>query len=612
MNKGLVQDEITGPALIFDDISETDYDGYDKYRAAALSALGIISGKGDNKFDPYAAITRQEAAVLLNNLYWFLQNGGTVYTYEGSRDYRYTDDNNIAEWASYAVYNMRYINVMNGVGNNIFAPKSVFNHQQTIVSLMNMLKYLYPNEYLSLYITVTEPAPKPEPVFDVPPPMPEPAIPPAYVPISAPNPAIVPPLPKNENQMPAQPNTQANTNNSRTPRHEDLTYPSGVKAIVVLDNKPIRENPSEDARIISRVNKGDIFSIGIKRHIIISANGKDDDEVWFYKNEGTKGWIFAGTMGLGLSDGNVKIYDGSNSGSASQRPTGNSSNTGTSVNRTYSVLTISDTATSGYNPLIYHKVGPGPTFFYEEHSYTDSSGFCHVSCIKCGYKPKLSGNEEVIYIKTDINDFLDILQTGLDIAGLIPVIGEPIDGANAIIYLMRGDKLNAALSSISMIPIAGWASTGGKVTLKVVDNADDAAKIIARVGKTATKLDNIVNISRTHNKILSNVIGSSRSFDNVNDLNKFLGSAGSGRAWHHIVPQSSIGKNGITAKMVHNTDNIINIPKDSHEIINGIYAGGSIRHGLDSGRLRDLLGGGSFDEQFRNGIDILKMAEIFP
>ena len=58
----LVSDEITGPALIFNDISETDYDGYDKYRAAALSDLGIISGKGDTKFDPYASITRQGVA----------------------------------------------------------------------------------------------------------------------------------------------------------------------------------------------------------------------------------------------------------------------------------------------------------------------------------------------------------------------------------------------------------------------------------------------------------------------------------------------------------------------------------------------------------------------
>ena len=33
---------------------------------------------------------------------------------------------------------------------------------------------------------------------------------------------------------------------------------------------------------------------------------------------------------------------------------------------------------------------------------------------------------------------------GLDIVGLIPVVGEVADGANAMIYLAEGDKVNAA------------------------------------------------------------------------------------------------------------------------------------------------------------------------
>jgi hypothetical protein len=57
----------------------------------------------------------------------------------------------------------------------------------------------------------------------------------------------------------------------------------------------------------------------------------------------------------------------------------------------------------------------------------------------------------------------------LDIGGLIPVIGEPLDGVNAAIYLARGDEVNAALSVTSMVPIVGWVSTGGKLVNKTID-----------------------------------------------------------------------------------------------------------------------------------------------
>ncbi|QTD39540.1 hypothetical protein [Sporosarcina sp. Te-1] len=67
------------------------------------------------------------------------------------------------------------------------------------------------------------------------------------------------------------------------------------------------------------------------------------------------------------------------------------------------------------------------------------------------------------------NTWLDGLQLGLDVFGLIPVIGEPADGINAIIYAARGDTVNATLSVGGMIPFAGWASTGGKPVLKGTD-----------------------------------------------------------------------------------------------------------------------------------------------
>ncbi len=62
----------------------------------------------------------------------------------------------------------------------------------------------------------------------------------------------------------------------------------------------------------------------------------------------------------------------------------------------------------------------------------------------------------------------DVIHTGLDVVGLIPGVGEIADGANALIYLAEGDKVNAAISAAAMIPGAGMAATGAKYGKKVV------------------------------------------------------------------------------------------------------------------------------------------------
>lgn len=79
---------------------------------------------------------------------------------------------------------------------------------------------------------------------------------------------------------------------------------------------------------------------------------------------------------------------------------------------------------------------------------------------------------EVIYKENDQvdapqeNKVLDGIQLGLDILGLIPVVGEVADGVNGIIYTARGDMLNAGLSFGSMIPFVGWGTTGAKFVNK--------------------------------------------------------------------------------------------------------------------------------------------------
>ncbi|WP_418648819.1 hypothetical protein ACNQFN_11140 [Thauera butanivorans] len=59
----------------------------------------------------------------------------------------------------------------------------------------------------------------------------------------------------------------------------------------------------------------------------------------------------------------------------------------------------------------------------------------------------------------------------LDVVGLIPVVGEIADGANALIYLAEGDTVNAALSAAAMVPGLGMAATGAKVGKRAVGAA---------------------------------------------------------------------------------------------------------------------------------------------
>ena len=108
---------------------------------------------------------------------------------------------------------------------------------------------------------------------------------------------------------------------------------------------------------------------------------------------------------------------------------------------------------------------------------------------------KVEYKEETITVeKPKENKFLDSLQFGLDLVGLIPVVGEVADGANGLIYTARGDMLNAGLSFSAMIPVVGMASTGGKLALKgskAIEKAQDASKAVDNVQDGAKVTDQL-------------------------------------------------------------------------------------------------------------------------
>lgn len=84
-------------------------------------------------------------------------------------------------------------------------------------------------------------------------------------------------------------------------------------------------------------------------------------------------------------------------------------------------------------------------------------------------------------VSDDPGLFSGIGHSVLDVVGLVPVIGEPADAANAAWYTAEGDYTNAALSAAAMVPIAGWVATGGKLGIrgvKAVRSVDGARAFV--------------------------------------------------------------------------------------------------------------------------------------
>lgn len=97
-----------------------------------LAGLGIINGVGEGLFAPDSFITRQEAATILSRIAGFA--GMTV---DSSSDL-FADDAEIADWAKESVYKMKNSGIMNGMGENTFAPAGSYTTEQAIATIVRL------------------------------------------------------------------------------------------------------------------------------------------------------------------------------------------------------------------------------------------------------------------------------------------------------------------------------------------------------------------------------------------------------------------------------------------------------------------------------------------
>ncbi len=86
--------------------------------------------------------------------------------------------------------------------------------------------------------------------------------------------------------------------------------------------------------------------------------------------------------------------------------------------------------------------------------------------------------------KLDKDLALSVVHNTLDAVGVIPGFGEIADAANGCIYLAEGDYVNAGLSFVSCIPVAGdTAGKGGKAVNTALDYSDETLDFVNNVTK---------------------------------------------------------------------------------------------------------------------------------
>ncbi|WP_425554213.1 polymorphic toxin-type HINT domain-containing protein [Kribbella yunnanensis] len=74
----------------------------------------------------------------------------------------------------------------------------------------------------------------------------------------------------------------------------------------------------------------------------------------------------------------------------------------------------------------------------------------------------------------------ELVHLGMDVLGMLPIVGSYYDGMNATLYGTEGDKVNAGLSGAAAIPGIGDAATGAKLggrALKLLDKLAKSCKV---------------------------------------------------------------------------------------------------------------------------------------
>jgi hypothetical protein len=115
--------------------SDTAAGSYYTPYAAWASANGIVQGVGGGLFAPTQEITRQEMATMLNNYVKFKN-----IKLSSDAQVTFADDDAIASWAKDGVYALAFAGILNGVGDNNYAPTKTATRAEVATMLMRFVQ----------------------------------------------------------------------------------------------------------------------------------------------------------------------------------------------------------------------------------------------------------------------------------------------------------------------------------------------------------------------------------------------------------------------------------------------------------------------------------------
>jgi len=100
--------------------------------------LGIVSGIGNNRFDPNSTITREQAAVMLARLAEAVGHPLPLWQRGLHPSTVIADYDDISSWAVQSIAQIYQAGIMSGVGDRRFAPQSPYTREQSIVTILRL------------------------------------------------------------------------------------------------------------------------------------------------------------------------------------------------------------------------------------------------------------------------------------------------------------------------------------------------------------------------------------------------------------------------------------------------------------------------------------------
>jgi len=100
------------------------------------AAIGVVTGVGDNKFDPAGKLTREQAAVMLARL------ANAVGKPMPKQAATFADNTQVSTWATEAVGQVQAAEIMGGTGNNMFSPQGAYTKEQSIITILRLFNFV--------------------------------------------------------------------------------------------------------------------------------------------------------------------------------------------------------------------------------------------------------------------------------------------------------------------------------------------------------------------------------------------------------------------------------------------------------------------------------------